>query len=621
MARIPVIVGFGGVSGAGRSSFHHGYRRLVIDSLDPARRDSTFASLSSLMGLAKEGGGISDSQRQYMLDHTLIRAIENDWFDVDAVQINKRMLMKNPEGGTISFVTRARDLPERLPSNWTVSQLPGREVRVDISGEIEFMLPTSRVSQVQSAGQLPSGFDPGALYPARSHPRGLQLAIYGASDAVQSMGIDWQQICSLVPPDQISVYAGSAMGQQDGYGHGGMIGSRYNNKRTTAKNCPLGLVDMPADFINAYVLGSAGNTGTFVGACATFLYNLRQAMADIQNGVARVVVVGSSEAPLNSDVIEGYAAMGALATAQELLALDEGRAEPDFRRASRPFSSNCGFTIAESSQYFVLMDDELAMELGATVHGAVTDVFVNADGHKKSISSPGIGNYITVAKAMASVRAMLGEESLQRRSYFHAHGTSTPYNRVSESHIMNEAARAYGIEQWPIAAVKAYLGHSLGVSGGDQLMAALGVWVDGYIPGIATIDHVAEDVHRSNLHISSEHLEVGSEGMDAAIINSKGFGGNNASAAVIAPHIVNRMLEKRYGAAQFAEYQARNEAVNERAAAYDTAATNGEAAPIYKFDHNVLEGADIEFSASRIVIPGYGEAIDLEQPSPYADLV
>lgn len=621
MARIPLIVGFGGVCGAGRSSFHHGYRRLVIDALDASRKDKTFASLASLMRLQQESGGLTDAQRQYMLDHTLIRSIESDWFDVDDVQCNKRMTLNGADDKPISFVTRARDLPDRIPSNWTVSQLDNRRVRVDISGETQMMVPTSRTSTVQSAGQLPSGFDPGALYPARSHPRGLQLAVYGASDAVQSMGIDWEQVCALVPPDQISVYAGSAMGQQDTYGHGGMIGARYNNKRTTSKNCPLGLVEMPADFINAYVLGSAGNTGTFVGACATFLYNLRQAVHDIQNGIARVVVVGSSEAPLISDVIEGYAAMGALATAQEILALDANRNEPDFRRASRPFSSNCGFTIAESSQYFVLMDDELAMTLGANVHAAVTDVFVNADGHKKSISSPGIGNYITVGKTMAAARALLGEESLQQRSYFHAHGTSTPYNRVSESLIMNEAAKAYGIQNWPVAAIKAFLGHSLGVSGGDQLMAALGVWVDGFIPGISTIDHVAEDVHSSNLHISSEHYEVGQEGIDVSILNSKGFGGNNATAAIIGPHIARRMLQKRYGAAEYAAYQSRNEAVSASAEDYDSAMIRGEATTIYRFDHNVLDGDDIEFNDKRISVPGFGKSIDLDDTSPYADLL
>src|SRR5690606_16787980 len=71
---------------------------------------------------------------------------------------------------------------------------------------------------------------------------------------------------------------------------------------------------------------------------------------------------------------------------------------PDFRRASRPFGENGGFTIAESAQFIVLTDDALALELGLSIYGSVGDVFINADGYKKSISNPGIGNYLPWAK-------------------------------------------------------------------------------------------------------------------------------------------------------------------------------------------------------------------------------
>ena len=58
--------------------------------------------------------------------------------------------------------------------------------------------------------------------------------------------------------------------------------------------------------------------------------------------------------------------MGALAEDKALLGLDGlEHGEPDHRRACRPFSDNCGFTLAEASQFFVLFDDALALELGA----------------------------------------------------------------------------------------------------------------------------------------------------------------------------------------------------------------------------------------------------------------
>jgi acetoacetyl-[acyl-carrier protein] synthase len=104
--------------------------------------------------------------------------------------------------------------------------------------------------------------------------------------------------------------------------------------------------------------------------------------------------------------------------------------------------------MAEASQYIVLMDDALAIELGADIHAAVADVFVNADGFKKSISAPGPGNYITMAKAVASAKAILGDDSVKFKSMIQAHGSSTPQNRVTESLIFDQVARVFGIENF-----------------------------------------------------------------------------------------------------------------------------------------------------------------------------
>jgi len=622
MTPIPLIVGFGGINTAGRSSFHHGYRRTLIDVLGSDKADRTYKSLASLMGIEIQGQ-LTDQQRQQILDGTLIRKIESAHFDSANIPTNKRLPLDIAENQPATFTTKKRNLPELLPPNWQVDELSGSQVQVTIHGQQEFLVPTTSQGEVQSAGQLPSGFKPGKLYQSRSHPRGLEMTIFGASDALASMGIDWSEVQRRVAPDMISVYAGSAMGQLDANGSGGMIGTRFNGKRVTSKHLPFGLAEMAADFINAYVHGSVGTTGTNVGACASFLYNLRQGVIDIQTGKARVVVVGNSEAPIVPDVLDGYIAMGALATDNELLELDKtlGLTSPDHRRACRPFSTNCGFTVAESSQYIVLFDDALALEMGASIHGAIGDVFINADGHKKSISSPGVGNYITVGKALGAARSILGDESIRHRSFVHAHGTSTPQNRVTESHILNEMAKNFGIEKWPVAAIKAYLGHSLAVSSGDQIVSSLGVWNEGFIPGIATIDHIADDVFHSHLDISASHKEVGTDGIDVAIVNAKGFGGNNASGLVLAPHVVSKMLERRHGASAMSDYHARNEPVRQAAADYDQSAIDGDWLPVYKFDHNVIGGDDITLASGSMLMPGYDKEIDLDVDSPYKDLL
>jgi len=619
LARLPVIIGFGGVNPAGRVSAHHAFRRLVIDQLGDDDAAATLRSLAALMRM--EGDPTSPANRRFMLDNTLVRRIQN--FNPDAIELQRRGQMRIAGAkaeDTISFVFDRAQMPEQVPPGWTVTELEGGEFEVSMIGdEAEILLPDRRDSKVTSAGQLPTGFDPAALYPSRSHPRGLQLAVFAASDAVRSLGFDWDELRQRVAPDQFATFSGSAMGQLDYDGTGGMLQAPMIGKRTSSKQLALGLCDMPANFINAYVIGSVGSTGATIGACATFLYNLKQGVDQIRSGARRVAIVGSAEAPVTPEVLEGYRTMGALSEDKALMALD-GTTEVDNRRACRPFSDNAGFTLSESGVYFVLADDELALEMGANIYGAVPEVFVNADGFKKSIPGPGIGNYITIGKAMALARAITSSESLQQRSFVHAHGTGTPQNRVTESHILNELAKAFGIERWPVAAIKAYLGHSLGPASADQLAMALGTWAHGLIPGIATIDHLADDVHSSNLVLQREHLEVDPNQLDVGFFNAKGFGGNNATGVVLGPHVVTSMLRSRHGQAALDAHAKANEAVAAASAAYDEAASAGGFEPIYQFGKGVLQGEDLELSDSAIRIPGYKKAVSLEMANPFADM-
>jgi len=602
MKPLTVIAGAGGINAAGRSSAHHGYRRTVIDALDPRLATETLRSLAGLMGIR---GDIDAGMRRHILEHTLVRGLEPAMIDPANVAWNCRARL-TPGYGPVSFVVSQRDVPGRLPAGWQVSESVAGRVRIEVSEDAEVFLPVTRALDVSAAGQLPTGFDPKSLYPGRGHPRAIQISLFAANDALGSLGIAWETLMQHVPPDRVSVYAGSAMGQLDQEGNGGLLGSRYRGLRPTSRQVPMGLAEMPADFVNAYVLGNVGQTGHNMGACATFLYNLRLGMFDIQSGRSRVALVGGAEAPLCPDVIEGLATMGALGTDQALLELDRhlGLTEPNLRRACRPFAENCGFTIAEGAQFVVLLDDALALELGATIHGVLTDVQVHADGYKKSISSPGVGNYITVAKAAARAMRDIGEESIRRRSFVQAHGTGTPQNRTSESQILNRVARAYGIDQWPVAAIKCFVGHTMGAAGGDQLVSSLGVFEHGILPGIATIDEVAADVEREHLSLSPSPDARSPSDWDASFLNAKGFGGNNATATIVSPRIALQWIGQRYDDRTLAAWRQRNEAVVQKAAAWDHALSEGTAQLVYRFDHEVRSEQHVRIENDTIYIEG-----------------
>lgn len=640
MVPLPIITAIGGINAAGRSSGHHSYRRLVYSALPIAAQQSTVHSLAALTGKLRHRNAqwrddrgapaptaaYLDQIGEQLLGSSLIRKLEANLFDPEALLSLKPATLSTADDRPLEFEIRRRHLPSPLPAGWQIVTdhgAPDNKVWIRAEDSLQVILPSQHSSTVNSAGQLPSGFDPASLYQARNHPRALQMMVYAASDAINALGVDWAEIQRKVPADQMSVYAGSGLGQLDGNGFGGMLQARLLGKKVSSKQLPLGYAEMPADFINAYLLGNLGTTGTNVAACATFLYNLRQGIRDIQTGSHRLVIVGTSEAPLVPEVFEGFANMGALADDAGLRSLDGLGASdmPDHRRACRPFGNNCGFTLAESAQCAILMDDALALELGCKVMGAVNDVFINADGHKKSIASPGLGNYLSMAKAAAATRAIIGDDGLRQRSYVQAHGTGTPQNRLTESHILDEVAAAFGIEKWPVSAIKSYLGHSLASSAGDQLAASLGVFADGWIPGITSTDSLADDVSSDRLDFLLKHGEVGANGIDAVLINSKGFGGNNASASVLSPQVTLKMLARRHGRDALHQYQTRHESVLEQISNYDQRALAGENDTIYKFDHEVLSFEDIDMNAERIHIRGRAANVSLAVPNHYQDML
>lgn len=631
MTRLPLIIGMGGINASGRTSFHQGFRRIVIDKLTAQARQETFVGLASLMKIiTKKDDTLVDADGnvvladeveskfgQQILAGTLIRKIEKNHFDPDATHWHQKMNV-SPTDKPITFELRAKELPKPVPSSWLVNDLGEGRVSIEIPEQLTITHDSYRDNPIKAAGQFPTGFDPTKLYKSRNHPRGLQVTIFAATDAIRSTGLEWDAILDKISPDEVGTYSASIAGQMHDEGFGGLVKSRLTGSRVSTKQLALGLNTMSTDFINAYVTGNVGTTFTSSGACATFLYNLRAATHDMAAGRTRIAIVGSSEAPITPEMIEGFGNMSALANEEGLKKLD-GTGTADHRRTSRPFGNNCGFTMGEGAQFIVLMDDALALEMGAKILGSVADVFINADGYKKSITAPGPGNYITMAKSVALAEQVLGKEALQERSFILAHGSSTPQNRVTESLIYHKVAECFNIENWPVAAPKAYIGHTLGPASGDQMAMALGIFSDNIMPGITTIDKVAEDVHNEHLNIATEHWHC--PDMDIAFINSKGFGGNNATATVFSPKVSLTMMEKRYGAEAMETYQQKLIEVEQAQQVYRNNANNGQFDLIYKFGEGLINEDDIELTNDSLTFAEFKNSIALPSKNPFDDMV
>ncbi|EKO37018.1 beta-ketoacyl synthase, C-terminal domain protein [SAR86 cluster bacterium SAR86E] len=558
MSSLPLIVGYGGINAAGRSIFDFSHQRILFDSITKEKQAEVLQSLGCLMG--------TDSKEK-ILQKTLIRTIDEDFFD---------------------------------NHNFRSPKLP-----------------------TLAGGQLPSGFNPADTYNSRQHPRGLAMTIFGLSDAVMSLGLPWEEILQKVPREKISCVSGCAVAQADKYGMGGMFQAPLADSRITSKHMAMSLGEGSADFGHAYVLGSMGSTGSYTGACATFQYNLKLGISMIQSGESLISVVGASESGIVPEIYEAFSATKGLAEDVNLIKLQEKLGEdcahPNHRKICRPFGDNIGMSLGESAQFVVLMADNLALELGLNIHGAALSSHIHADGYKKSISGPGAGNYLTVGKAMHEINKHFGEIALSK-TFFHAHGTSTPQNRESESHIISSISKAFGIQSLPVTAIKSYLGHSLAAAGGDQMISTLGSWKNNLIPGITSIPKIADNVYSENVSFLLENLEFEDGDFDFAVLNAKGFGGNNGTALVASPTKTMSLLKTKYTSEQLKKYHAENESISNQLLETKNKILQGDIKSRYIFGENVIDGLNnFEVEPNKITNKLNNEKFYLESTLPYKE--
>tara|TARA_B100000965_G_scaffold307242_1_gene266169 strand:+ start:22 stop:1191 length:1170 start_codon:yes stop_codon:yes gene_type:complete len=385
----------------------------------------------------------------------------------------------------------------------------------------------------------------------------------------------------------------------------------------------MSLGEGSADFGHSYVLGSMGSTGNYTGACATFQYNLKLGISMIQSGESLISIVGAAESGIVPEIYEAFAATRGLADDKNLIKLQEKLGEnceiPNHQRICRPFGENIGMILGESAQFVVLMQDSLALELGLNIHGAALSSHIHSDGYKKSISGPGAGNYLTVGKTFNEIKRHFSSAALNK-TFFHAHGTSTPQNRESESHIISSISKAFGIEALPVTAIKSYLGHSLAAAGGDQMISTLGSWKNNLIPGITSTPELAENVYRENVEFLLQNKKFEEDEFDFAVLNAKGFGGNNGTSLVASPAKTMKMLESKYSKKDLEAYLIKKDNIDYQLSSSKQEILQGDTKSRYIFGEGVIDGMnDFEIETDKITNKLNKEIFSLNSTLPYKD--
>ncbi|MEU6060782.1 beta-ketoacyl-[acyl-carrier-protein] synthase family protein [Streptomyces sp. NPDC047097] len=262
--------------------------------------------------------------------------------------------------------------------------------------------------------------------------------------------------------------------------------------------------------------GAQASAHAPVSACASSTEAISLAADMIRLGRADIVIAGGTEAPIHPFVIGGFAAMRALS---------RRNSEPE--RASRPFAADRdGFLLGEGAGILILESASHARARGARVYAQVLGVGMSVDGYRIAQPEPnGRGAAKAITRALAE--AGLGPEDIR---HVNAHATSTPAGDLAEARALRHSLGA-ACDQVAVSATKSMTGHLQGGSGAVEAIAAILALHHRLAP--PTINHDPMDP-AIDLDIVTGAPRRLPAGPLAALSNSFGFGGHNATLVVAA---------------------------------------------------------------------------------------
>ena len=352
-------------------------------------------------------------------------------------------------------------------------------------------------------------FDPKAYMDpkaARRMERFSQLAVAASKQALEQSGIDMYK----EDPYRVGVCVGSGIGSLQAMEKDVIKMHEKGPSRVNPLLVPLMISNMAAGNV-AIQFGLKGKCFNVVTACATGTHSIGEAFRSIQYGEADVMVAGGAEASITPIGIAGFTALTALNTTDDPL------------RASIPFDEERnGFIMGEGAGVVVLESLEHAKARGAKIlaelvgYGATCDAF-----HITSPAEDGSG----AAKAMENAIADAGLKA-EDIDYVNAHGTSTHHNDLFETKAIKLALGDHAKEV-KINSTKSMIGHLLGAAGGVEFIVCVKSIEDGFVHATAGLETPGEGCDLDYTMGEGVSMDV-----NAAITNSLGFGGHNASLVV-----------------------------------------------------------------------------------------
>ena len=334
--------------------------------------------------------------------------------------------------------------------------------------------------------------------------RFTQFALVAGVNAVNDSGIDF----SKYDPYRLGAVVGSGVG---GLNEIHTQESRLITKgpdKVSAFTIPKLMLNAACGHLSIHY-GLRGPNYAVATACASATNAMGDAFKAIRYGEVDVMVTGGAEAAVSPMGLAGFANMKALSLRNDNPAA-----------ASRPFDADRdGFVLAEGAGILVFEELESARARGARIYGEVLGYGASADaGHITQPDAQGSGAARAMSNALQD--AKLNPVDID---YINAHGTSTPLGDKAETIAVKRVFEdhAYRLN---VSSTKSQLGHTLGASGGiEMIMCALAIR-DQVAPPTINLDTPDPDCDLNYTPNVPQQRNI-----HRTMSNSFGFGGHNAS--------------------------------------------------------------------------------------------
>ncbi len=355
------------------------------------------------------------------------------------------------------------------------------------------------------AGEIANWTPDGYIHPkeAKRIDRFSQFALVAGIDATRDSGIDYSQDDSY----RCGVLMGSGIG---GLGEIEIQHIKLMEKgpeRVSAFTIPKLMINAAGGQLSIHYK-LRGPNATVATSCASATNAIGEAFKMIQYDDADVMITGGTESTITPLGLSAFAAMRALS---------ERNDEP--KRSSRPFDANRdGFVMSEGAGILILEELEHARKRGARIYCELLGYGVSSDGgHITQPDEEGAG-------AVRAMRSAIRDAKINAQDigYINAHGTSTPLGDIAETRaiktVLGDAAKDVSI-----SSTKSQLGHSLGASGGIELVLTVLAMQHNTAPPTINLDEPDKECDLDfTAHVPKERR------INYAMKNSFGFGGHNA---------------------------------------------------------------------------------------------